>query len=148
LISFRGWLDKTILDRKNGVILDRIFAVEYLLVIIRVMAFLVCYSRSAPGDHARQKAIYLDLKFYEMIFRHCIAERSFYAILGAVASLRYKSPLLVIAEDRLDSLADELTHLETSGHSHPQIAEFRKVCAKAKADGCSLSISGDMYPEL
>jgi hypothetical protein len=112
------------------------------------MAFLVCYSRSAPDDHVRQQSIYLDQKFYEMIFQHCIAERSVFAVLSVVASLRYKSPLLVVAGDELDSLADELTHLEQSGHSHPQLAEFRQVCAKAKADGCSLSISGDMYPEL
>lgn len=112
------------------------------------MAFLVCYSRSAPDDHARQKAICLDQKFYELIFQHCTTERSFYAVLSVVASLRYKSPLLVVAGDELDLLARELTHIEGAGHSHPQIAEFRQVCAKAKADGCSLSISGDMYPEL
>jgi hypothetical protein len=112
------------------------------------MAFLVCYSRSAPDDHTRQKAIYLDQKFYEMIFQHCMAERSFYAVLSVVASLRYKSPLLVVAGDELDRLVAELTHLEGAGHPHPQLAEFRQVCAKAKTDGCSLSISGDMYPEL
>jgi hypothetical protein len=112
------------------------------------MAFLVCYSRSAPDDHVYQTAVYLDQKFYEMIFQHCMVERSFYAVLSVVASLRYKSPLLVITREQLDSLADELTHLENAGHTHPQIAELREVCAKAKADCCSLSISGDMYPEL
>lgn len=112
------------------------------------MAFLVCYSRSAPDDHVRQKAIYLDQKFYEMIFRQCTIKRSYYANLSVVASLRYKSPLLVVAGEWLDSLAHELADLERSGHEHPQLAEFRQVCAKAKADGCSLSISGDMYPEL
>jgi hypothetical protein len=112
------------------------------------MAFLVCYSRSAPDDHTRQKAIYLDQGFYEMIFQQCMMERSHYANLSVVASLRYKSPLLLVAGDNLDSLAKELVHLEGAGHSHPQLAEFRQACAKAKADGCSLSISGDMYPEL
>ena len=112
------------------------------------MAFLVCYSRSAPDDHTRQKAIYLDQKFYEMVFEHCLAERSLYAVLSVVASLRYKSPLLVVAGDGLDRLVAEFTYLEHSGHFHPQIAEFRLVCAQAQADGCSLSISGDMYPEL
>ena len=112
------------------------------------MAFLVCYSRSAPDDHTRQGAIYLDQKFYEMIFRHCLMERSYYAILSVVASLRYKSPLLVVAENQLETLANELEDLEAAGHSHPHLAEFRQVCVQAKADGCNLSISGDMYPEL
>ena len=112
------------------------------------MAFLVCYSRSAPDDHARHKAVYLDQRFYEMIFRHCVVERSHYANLSVIASLRYKSPLVVVAGDNLDSLAHELAQLKRAGHQHPQLAEFRQVCAKAKADGCSLSISGDMYPEL
>jgi hypothetical protein len=112
------------------------------------MAFLVSYSRSAPDDHTRQKAIYLDQSFYELIFHHCMRKRSYYANLSAIASLRYKSPLLVVSEDNLDSLTRELEDLERSGHAHSQLTEFRQVCAKAKANGCSLSISGDMYPEL
>jgi hypothetical protein len=30
-MSYRGWFDKSILDRENGVMLDRIVAVDYLL---------------------------------------------------------------------------------------------------------------------
>jgi hypothetical protein len=56
--------------------------------------------------------------------------------------------LLVVADRNLDSLIDELENLEQSGQTHPQLAEFRLVCAKAKVDSCNLSISGDMYPEL
>jgi hypothetical protein len=112
------------------------------------MALLVCYSRSAPDDHTRQGAIYLDQKFYEMIFLHCMMERSYYAILSVIASLRYKSPLLVVTGEELNSLQRELGYLEAAGHSHPQLAEFRQVCVKAIADGCNLSISGDMFPEL
>lgn len=106
------------------------------------MAFLVCYSRSVPDDHAtRQKAIYLDQQFYELIFRQCMMDRSYYANLSVIASLRYKSPILVVADDNLDSLARELADLERAGQMHPQLAAFRQVCSKAKADGCSLSIS-------
>ena len=112
------------------------------------VAFLVCYSRSAPADHTRQDAILLDQKFYELIFRKCMMKRSYYANLSVIASLRYKSPYLVVADQNLDSLASELADLVRSGQTHPQLAEFRLVCAKAKADGCSLSISGGMYPEL
>jgi len=112
------------------------------------MAFLVCYSIAATDDHCGQKAIYLDQKFYELIFRHCMKNRSDYAVLSVVASLRYKSPLLVLTDDDLDRLVQELGSLEDAWHAHPQFAELRQVCAKAKAEGFSLSISGDMYPEL
>lgn len=112
------------------------------------MAFLVCYSKSASEDGGGDTAIYLDQEFYGIIFQTCISERSRYANLSAVASLRYKSPTLVIAGKSLDLLAEELVTFERSGNVHPQIAELRQVCLKAKADGCGLSISGDMYPEL
>jgi hypothetical protein len=112
------------------------------------MAFLVCYSRSAPDDHGRQLAIYLDQQFYELLFSNCLKARSTYAVLGVVASLRYKSPLLVVADDELARLAQELTYLESAGHLHPQVAELREVCAKAQNEGYNLTISGDMYPEL
>lgn len=112
------------------------------------MAFLVCYSSSAPKDHCRQKAIYLDQNFYELIFRHCMKTRSNYAVLSVVASLRYKSPMLVLDGDDLDRLVQELGYLEAEGQSHSQFDQLRHVCAKAKADGNCLSITGDMYPEL
>lgn len=113
------------------------------------MAFLVCYSRSAPKDLDRSKiAIYLDQRFYEIIFRKCLKDRSAYSILSVVASLRYKSPIVVIDGADLDRLASEIGQVQLSGHDHPQLGELRQVCAKAKAEGCDLSISGDMYPEL
>jgi hypothetical protein len=108
------------------------------------MAFLVCYSSSPPDDHPSKKAIYLDQRFYELIFAH----RTRYVILQEIASLRYKSPTLVVGQDQLELLDQELTGFEETGMSHPQIREFRSACAKAKTDGCALTISGDMYPEL
>jgi hypothetical protein len=116
--------------------------------IFKHMAFLVCYSSFPPDDHTRNKAIYLNQGFYELIFAHCRSDGCPYAILREIASLRYKSPTLVVSQKRLGLLAQELVDLEASGRSHPQIAEFRQVCAKAKAEGYSLTISGDMYPEL
>jgi len=111
------------------------------------MAFLICYSGSLD-DHTRNKAVYLDQAFYELIFAHCRSERSGYGVLREIASLRYKSPTIIVGDDRLRLLPDELAMLSASGVSHPQIAEFSRVCAQAQADGCSLTISGDMYPEL
>jgi hypothetical protein len=112
------------------------------------MAFLVCYSYSPPADHTRNKAIYIDQQFYELIFRHCRSIGGQFPILGEIAALRYKSPTLVVSADRLNLLDRELAAFEESGFSHPQIAAFRRTCRKAQADGCALTISGDMHPEL
>jgi hypothetical protein len=112
------------------------------------VAFVVCYSRSPPDDHTRHRAIYLNQQFYEVIFGECRSPDGPYGVLREIALLRYKSPTLVVAGDRLGVLDQDLARLERSGASHPQIAEFRQVCAKAIADGCALTISGDMYPEL
>jgi hypothetical protein len=111
------------------------------------MAFRVCYSRSPPDDHARDRAIYLDQHFYALIFNYCRSEHTDYAVLCEIASLKYKSPALVVSGDRLTLLDRELTTLECS-RSHPQIAEFTQVCSTATANGCALTISGDMYPEV
>jgi len=112
------------------------------------MAFLVCYSSSGPEDHTRKKAIYLDHRFYEIIFHECLKDRSAYSILSLFASLRYKSPLIVVAGSDLNGLISELVTLEKSGHHHPQFEELRKVCTTARTEGYDLSISGDMFPEL
>lgn len=112
------------------------------------MALQVCYSKCAPDDHSRRNAIYLDQDFYELIFRNCLANRSRYAVLSAIASLRYKSPILVVANDEFATLVQELGYLEDEGLSHSQLAELRQVCENANSDGSNLSISGDMYPEL
>ncbi len=88
----------------------------------------------------------MDQRFYELIFTHC--RSGGYSVLRDVASLRYKSPTLVLARDRLLELDQELARLDASGVSHPQIAELRAVCANAVSEGCHLTISGDMFPEL
>jgi hypothetical protein len=112
------------------------------------MAFLVCYSRSPPDDHTRHFAIYMDQRFYELIHNDCRFEHGPYVVLREIALLKYKSPTLVVSGERLALLDQELRNLEESGVSHSQIAEFRHVCAEATADGCALTVSGDMYSEL
>ena len=112
------------------------------------VAFLVCYSWSPPDDHPRHKAIYLNQQFYELIYDECRSDLRPYVVLREIALLKYKSPTLVVSGDRLALLDRELMDLERSGMSHPQLSEFRQVCTKAASDGCALTISGDMYPEL
>lgn len=112
------------------------------------MAFVVCFSWSPPDDHTRHGAIYLDQRFYELIYGRCRFEGGPYTVLREIALLRYKSPTLAVAGDRLRLLDQDLSRLAESGASHPQIAALRQVIAKAVTDGCSLTASGDMYPEL
>jgi hypothetical protein len=48
----------------------------------------------------------------------------------------------------LTQVDQDLVRLGEFSALHPQIAGFRAVCAKAMADGCAITVSGDMYPEL
>jgi hypothetical protein len=90
----------------------------------------------------------MDQRFYELIWQNCRSESDPYTVLRKIALLRYKSPVLVLGRDRLTQLDQDLVRLAESGVSHRQIAALREVCAKAVADGCALTVSGDMYPEL
>ena len=112
------------------------------------MAFLVCYSSNPPEDHTRDRAIYLDQAFYEMIFGRCRGEESGFDILRAIAGLRYKSPILVVDDESLEVLVCELNRLSDLGQLHSQVPEFRNVAHSALRRKCSLTISGDMFPEL
>lgn len=112
------------------------------------MAFLVCYSTNPPKDHTRDRAIYLDQSFYKLIYEHCRGLEAGYATLGTIAALRYKSPTLVVNPDSLKILACELNRLSDNGHLHSQIPDLCVVVDTALKRNCSLTISGDMYPEL
>jgi hypothetical protein len=110
------------------------------------MAFLVCYSRNPPFDHCKSEAIYLDQGFYELIWSVCRVAQPPYLILGKVACLRYKSPVLPVPLAELSTLDQELVRLGES--SHEQIVDLRTTCWLAAAQGLALTVSGDMYPEL
>ena len=112
------------------------------------MAFLVCFSRVPPADHALHRAIYLDQQFYELIFSQCRSDSAPYTVLREMSCMRYKSPTMVVAGSRPALLDQDLVRLAQSGASHPQIGELRDVCAKAMSEQLVLTISGDMYPEL
>jgi len=81
------------------------------------MALLVCYSSSPPEDHARKKALYLDQEFYELIFAHCRCDPGHYAVLREIASLRYKSPVMVVADSGSKRSAKSLRPLRLQGKS-------------------------------
>jgi hypothetical protein len=53
-----------------------------------------------------------------------------------------------VTGEQLSLLDTELTKLEGEESRHPQIADFKNVCNNAISKGYSLTISGDMYPEL
>ena len=111
------------------------------------MAFVVCYSQCLE-DHIKRPAIYLEQTFYSLIFRVCRSDVSTFPLFSEMASLRYKSPTIIIPSSRLPSLHDELDALGTLGHAHPQISALSDVVSRAVAESCSLTVSGDMYPEL
>lgn len=108
------------------------------------LAFLVCYSATVE-DHARDRAAYLPQMFYETIFRVCRHEESGFPILGRIARLRYKSPPLLVGRDELPQFVVELRRLrDESGGGRDLLAAANKAIARP----CSLTISGDMCPEL
>ena len=111
------------------------------------MALAVCYSHRIE-DHLQRHAIYLEQTFYALIFWVCRADRATFPILAEIASLRYKSPEMLVDPSRVASLNDELDTLRRRGHNHPQISLFTDVVTQAVAQGCTLSVHGDMYPEL
>lgn len=112
------------------------------------MAYVVCYSWFPPEDHTKNGAIYLEQRFYELIFKHCRDQAGPFVILREIALLKYKSPTLVVNGEQIRQLHQELAMLAGSQICHPQIAELRQVCNNALSEGCALTISGDMYPEL
>jgi hypothetical protein len=117
------------------------------IYLTKSMAFLVCYSLPHK-DHVRNRAIYLDQQFYELIFENCRSENEAYPLLRKIALLNYKSPTLIIETHHLVAFEQELARFELLNLGHPQIEEFKSVCGKARSDGYGLTISGDMYPEL
>jgi hypothetical protein len=112
------------------------------------MAYRVCYSSYPPEDHTTDPAIYLDQEFYELIFEHCRGEGSDFTVLKTIAELRYKSPTFFLDADSLKMLVCELNRLPDIGLLHLQVPDFRNVADTALRRNYSLSISGDMYPEL
>lgn len=114
---------------------------------IALMAFLVCYSL-AVEDHAkdpRRQAAYLSQAFYELIFDVCRPDRRAFPVLGRIANLRYKSPTLLLDGPALIQLVRELRSL---AHGGDGARDLLAASEQAMARQCSLTISGDMYPEL
>lgn len=111
------------------------------------MALAVCYSHRIE-DHLQRHAIYLEQTFYALIFRVCRADRVTFPLLAEIASLRYKSPEMMVDPRRVASLHDEIHSLRRLGHDHHQISLLADVVTQAVSEGCTLTVHGDMYPEL
>ena len=108
------------------------------------MAFLVCYSRSLD-DHTKDRAAYLPQSFYELIFNVCCDDATTYPVLHLIARLKYHSPTMLMSSGELPGLINELHRLGDAG------AGGRDLLASAQEAmrrSCSLTISGDMHPEL
>lgn len=111
------------------------------------MALAVCYSHRLE-NHLQRPAIYLEQTFYALIFNVCRADIAKFPILSQMASLRYKSPTMIVEPSRVASLRDELESLRILGHAHHQISSFADVVTRAVTEKCTLTVHGDMFPEL
>jgi hypothetical protein len=111
------------------------------------MTLSVRYSNS-PDDTNGERVIYLDQRFYEAIYRNCRSAEGPFPVLRTLALTRYKSNYPYFSVEQMPGAIAELELLESSGISHPQIADFKSVCGKALERGCGLYVTGDMYPEL
>ena len=111
------------------------------------MALAVCYSQQLD-DHLQRHAIYLEQAFYTLIFGVCRADTAKFPLLAEIASLRYKSPTMIIAHARVSSLHRELDALRMLGHQHHQIEALDDVLTRATSEDGTLTIHGDMCPEL
>ena len=107
------------------------------------MAFGVRFSTESRG----KSAIYLDQQFYEMIVSRCLGDESGYVVLKRIAALKYKSPTFHLGDRELLDLCAELKMLLLV-ESHPQISDFMLQCQVAVERECTISVYGDMYPEL
>jgi hypothetical protein len=56
--------------------------------------------------------------------------------------------VMIVDPHLVTSLHVELEALSLQGHRHPQISAFNEVVARAISEGCTLTVHGDMYPEL
>lgn len=110
------------------------------------MALVVVYQRDGIVDWVGQRAIYLDQRFYRLLSRRAVFERT--PTLARVASLGYGDELLLSASE-LRPLLHELRDRRISRFpSHRQLAELERVVRTAIDRGVGLAIGGDMYPEL
>lgn len=116
-----------------------------------MVAFLVFYAPVPAREHSadlKHLVLYLDQRFYELIYQRCRSDDGPYDVLRQLALLRYKSPTAYLSGERLAVLIRDLAIFEGAGGRHPQFPELRQVCESAVARGWGLTISGDMYPEL
>ena len=82
---------------------------------------------------------------YVTIFLRCRSELSGFPCLGRIARLRYKSPTSLVGPEDLPGLIDELRRL---GNQGSDAHDLMNAAREAMVRRCSLTISGDMCPEL
>ncbi len=107
------------------------------------MAFLVCRKRSGVEFSWKDRLIYLDQEFYELIFYLPAGKES---ILRRISRLSYGEEM-EIGNTELHKLKEELMVL-ADDVSNDQANNFGKVVNDSLESNCTLMISGDMYPTL
>jgi hypothetical protein len=106
------------------------------------MSLLISYSKSKSKADLKNKAIYLDRDFYEIIFKHCY-NSSNYRILKTLVSINKKSAPKVIENDRLNQFNKELLKLcKNLNITHPQFNELMDIANTAISKREHLWFSG------
>ena len=88
------------------------------------MAFLVCYREPGNSFSWKNKAIYLDQEFYELIFYRCEDA----SILKIISRLGY-SEELEVGNSKLENLKGELISLENKSEL---VTQFIQIVDNAK----------------
>ena len=105
------------------------------------MAFLVAYKRNGKEVDWKDKAIYLDQNFYEMIMSSDMTKDD-NPVLEKFASMGYGDEYHLTIAD-LALLHQELEHLQGGGTE-----EFKELVVEVLSQDLELAISGDMHPVL
>lgn len=111
------------------------------------MALLICYLNRGENINWARKAIYLDQRFYELIFKF-YKETERHSVLREIVSIGYDKEL-VLEGTRLTEVMSELEYLmDVRSVAHPQIETLLRVLRTAISRECNLAIAGDMCPDL
>lgn len=112
------------------------------------MAFLVLETDKTTEVDYSEKVIYLDQKFYELIFlnKDLLKQDS---DLRKVVLLGYKDEPHIVLNKSLDKLMEDINKIFNMRRLyHQQLDDLIRVIEETKIKDKHLAFSGDMYPEL
>ncbi|MCW1923243.1 hypothetical protein OKA05_11825 [Luteolibacter arcticus] len=111
------------------------------------MALLVCFHEACSEVDWSKKVIYLDQRFYELLFDYCKEPESD-SPLKAMVSIGYDDEIILTGTQVSETLSD-LERIYAAGKViHPQVPLLCEVLREAVSRRCELAVAGDMHPDL